>query len=315
MALHPDLHAFLELANQPVPGRPPLRFMSAQEARTIYNDTTAALDLPGEELPVETVHLPLRDGASIGARLYRGFPLDAGLAPLLLFFHGGGYVLGSLDSHDSLCRSLASGAACNVLSVDYRLAPERRFPTAFHDAEDALTWLRDHGTGLGLNMDRLAIGGDSVGGTLATALCIAERDKASAPMPLLQLLLYPCTAAVQNTASHERFAIGYLLERDNLQWMFSQYLRDDKDRYDWRFAPLEAANLQGLPPAHIVLAEYDPLVDEGRLYAARLEAAGVAVRLEVYPGMLHDFARMGCIIEETDTLRSDVSSVLRQTFS
>jgi len=254
----------------------------------------------------------VRDGGAIGARLYRGRPAGAP-APVLLFFHGGGYVLGGLDSHDSLCRSLAHHAPCNVLAVDYRLAPEHRFPTAFLDAEDALAWLRRHGAGHGLDIGRMAVGGDSVGGTLAAALCMAERD-AGRPSPTLQLLLYPCTAAWQDSASHERFAVGYLLEGKNLDWMFNQYLRNPADRQDWRFAPLQAGDLSRLPPAHIVLAEYDPLIDEGRLYAARLEAAGVPVDLKIYAGMVHDFARLGSVTEETGRLRRDLGRVLAQAF-
>lgn len=308
MALHPDIEAFLDLANAQDASRTPMNQMSASQARTAYDRSTAALDLPGDEVRVDTLHLHARDGDSIAARVYRG-AAGTSPAPVVLFFHGGGYVLGGLESHDSLCRSLALGAACDVLAIDYRRAPEHSFPTAFEDAEDALAWLRLHGAQHGLDAARLVVAGDSVGGTLATALCIAQRQ-AQLPQPALQVLLYPCTAAWQNSASHERLQKGYLLERETLEWMFKQYLRSDSDRKDWRFAPLEAHDLQGLAPLHLVLAEYDPLLDEGHLYADRLKSAGCQVSVHVYRGMVHDFARLGNITEEADAVRRDVGRVI-----
>lgn len=312
MALHPDLQAFLELANAQACCRPRMSQMTAVQARAAYDNATLALDLPGDELPIEDLELPTRDGARIRARLYRAAP-EHTAAPCLLFFHGGGYVLGGLDSHDSLCRSLALGTPCHVLAVDYRLAPEHRFPTAFLDAEDALAWLLEHGGRHGLDAQRLAVGGDSVGGTLAAALCIAVRD-AGRPQPRLQLLLYPCTAAQQDSASHARLATGHLLEGDTLAWMFGQYLRSDADRQDWRFAPLLAGDLGRLAPTLMVLAEYDPLIDEGRRYAERLQAAGVEVDLQIYAGMVHDFARLGAITEETEVLRGRLCTALAHAF-
>ncbi len=312
MALHPDLQAFLELANAQASSRPRMSQMTAAQARAAYDNATLALDLPGDDLPTEDLDLPTRDGARIRARLYRAAP-EHTAAPCLLFFHGGGYVLGGLESHDSLCRSLALGTPCNVLAIDYRLAPEHRFPTAFLDAQDALAWLLEHGDRHGLDAHRLAIGGDSVGGTLATALCIAARD-AGMPQPLLQLLLYPCTAAQQDSDSHARLATGHLLEGDTLAWMFGQYLRSDADRQDWRFAPLQASDLGRLAPTLMVLAEYDPLIDEGKRYAERLQAAGVAVDLQIYAGMVHDFARLGALTEETEVLRGRLCNALAHAF-
>jgi acetyl esterase len=308
MALHPDLHAFLELANAQAATRPRMHQMTADQARAAYDHATLALDLPGEDLPVEPLQWTARDGTRLRGRIYRGHR-GGEPAPCLLFFHGGGYVLGGLDSHDSLCRSLAAGTPCDLLAIDYRRAPEHRFPTAFQDAEDALAWLDTHGARHGLDTRRLAVGGDSVGGTLATALCLAARD-AGRPQPLLQLLLYPCTAAAQDSASHQRLARGHLLEADTLAWMFAQYLRGDADRQDWRFAPLQAASLAGLAPTHLVLAEYDPLIDEGQAYARRLQAEGVPVDLRIYAGMVHDFARLGAITDETLELRRHLCEAL-----
>ncbi|WP_431262124.1 alpha/beta hydrolase [Roseateles chitinivorans] len=311
MPLHPDLEAFLELVNDATADGPALHEMTPAQARAAYDRSTLALDEPGADLPTEALALPARDGHVLPARLYRGGTEPR--PPVLLFFHGGGYVLGGLESHDSLCRDLAARAACAVLAVDYRRAPEHRFPTAFHDAEDTFGWLRGHAGTLGLDPGRIAVGGDSVGGTLATALTLAARE-AGLPQPVLQLLLYPCTSARQDTPSHQRLASGFLLEARNLQWMFGQYLRDDADRLDWRFAPLQAARLQDLAPAHLALAEFDPLLDEGLAYAEALRAAGVRATSKVYPGMVHDFARIGNVVEEAGSLRAELAAVLAQAF-
>jgi acetyl esterase len=312
MPLHPDIEAFLDMANAQAHGRPRMSQMAVPQARAAYERSTLALDPPGAALPVEALEIPARDGALLPARLYRGVPRGAPAATLL-FFHGGGYVLGGLDSHDSLCRDLAQATPCDVLAVDYRLAPEYRFPTAFLDAQDALAWLRTPANGHGLDAGARAVGGDSVGGTLAAALCIAEREAGRA-QPAQQLLLYPCTAARQDSESHRRLARGHLLEGDTLQWMFGHYLRGETDRLDWRFAPLECGDLSGLAPAHLALAEYDPLLDEGLLYARRLQAAGVAVSQRVHEGQVHDFARLGHVTPEAGTLRLDLARVLRTAF-
>jgi len=313
MPLHPDLEAFLELAAiAEEDGRLPMCDLSPTQARASYDQSTLALDGFGPDLPVEDIAFSARDGAMLRARLYRGATTGR-LLPTLLYFHGGGYVVGGLDSHDALCRTLAQRTPCAVLAVDYRLAPEHKFPTAFHDAEDAALWLTAHGGLHGLDSARVVLGGDSVGGTLATALTLAARH-AGRPQPLLQLLLYPCTSIWQDSASHQRYAQGHLLEQRTLQWMFNHYLRSDDDRHDWRFAPLAAQDLSGLAPAHIVLAEYDPLVDEGKAYAQRLEAAGVRTRLDVHEGMVHDFARLSQVVEEADVLRSSLAGALAEAF-
>jgi len=313
MPLHPDLEAFLELAAlAEEDGRPPMCDMSPAQARASYDQSTLALDGVGPDLATKDIAFSARDGATLRARLYRGAATPAQL-PTLLYFHGGGYVVGGLESHDALCRAIAQRTPCAVLSVDYRLAPEHKFPTAFHDAEDAALWLAAHGGAHGLDTTRVAFGGDSVGGTLATALTLAARD-AGRPQPLLQLLLYPCTSIRQDSASHQRYASGHLLEQRTLQWMFGHYLRTEDDRQDWRFAPLAAQDLSDLAPAHIVLAEYDPLVDEGKAYAQRLQAAGVRTHLGVHEGMVHDFARLSQVVEEADALRTSLAQALAEAF-
>lgn len=318
MPLDPDLAVFLELVEAGVSnGAQPLHELSAAKARTQYDNSTLAIDAEGVDVAsVEAIEIPCRDGNHIDARLYvPTIPApDGTLLPALLYFHGGGYCVGGLDSHDSLCRALSALTPCCVLSVAYRLAPEHKFPTAVDDAQDAYRWLLSNGSAHGIDTQRIAVGGDSAGGTLATGLTIAARD-GEWPQPVLQVLLYPCTAAWQDTGSHSRLAQGYLLEAPTLQWMFSNYLRDASDRTDWRFAPLEAIDLGKLAPAFIALAEYDPLVDEGIAYADRLNAAGVPTQLKVYEGMTHDFARLGNIVNEAELVRRDMAQALAKAFS
>lgn len=310
MPLHADLEDFLDLVN--AGSQPPMWQLAPGEARNAYDNSTQILDSPGADLPVKEFALCCGDGHQIPMRLYRGRDTPSP-QPTLLFFHGGGYVVGGLDSHDSLCRDLACHSACAVLAVDYRRAPEHKFPAAFHDAADARAWLQQHGAEHGLDASRVAYGGDSAGGTLATALCIDAKLQGMA-QPTLQLLLYPCTSAHQNLPSHARYATGYLLEQKTLQWMFHHYLRTPDDRTDWRFAPLEAEDLSGLAPAHIVLAEFDPLLDEGLAYAENLRAAGVPTTAKVYDGMVHDFARLGNVVGDVHAFRLELADVLRAAF-
>jgi acetyl esterase len=318
--LNSDLAAFLELVDVGISnGAPPLHELPPSRAREQYDASTLALDGAGMKVAgVTSVNILCRDGGQIGGRLYTPHtiasePLGSVSSPTLLYFHGGGYCVGSLDSHDSLCRTLTALTPCSVLSVAYRLAPEHQFPVAVHDAQDAYQWLFSNGSVYGIDTRRIAVGGDSAGGTLATGLTIAARD-GQWPQPLLQVLLYPCTAARQDSASHRRLAQGHLLETTTLQWMFNNYLRSEADRTDWRFAPLEAEDLSNLPPAFIALAEYDPLVDEGTEYANRLKEAAVAVDLKVYEGMTHDFARLGNIVNEAELVRRDIARALAKAF-
>lgn len=322
VALDPDLEAFLDLVETGTASgkRQAMHTQTPAAARAAYEAASPMLDLPPDPLHrVETIAIPTRDGAAIGARLY--WPLSSApaaggqpLAPVLLYFHGGGYCVGSLDSHDSLCSALAARTPCAVLAIDYRLAPEHRFPTAFEDAEDAYDWLLEHAAGHGLDRRRIAVGGDSAGGTLAAALALTAHAR-GLPPPVMQLLLYPCTAATQDSASHQRYASGYLLEAETLQWMFGHYLRHADDRRDWRFAPLQADNVGGVAPALIVLGDHDPLYDEGVAYAQKLAAAGVQATLKVCPGMIHDFLRLGNIVAGADIVRGEIAQALAGAMS
>lgn len=291
-------------------GHPAFHTLTATQARAAYEAGAGVLEIPKPALArVEDFGIPARDGHALSARLYA--PSSEAL-PVLLYFHGGGFTIGSIATHDILCRQLSHLAGCAVVSVDYRLAPEHKFPTAAHDAEDALRWLATHADTLGLDSERLAVGGDSAGGTLAAVCAVLARD---AGLPLaLQLLFYPGCSAHQDTPSHRQFARGFVLEEREINWFFSRYVRGPADRDDWRFAPLNSPDVDGVAPAWVGLAECDPLVDEGVMYADKLRAAGVAVDLEIYRGVTHEFIKMGRIIPEARQAHADAAAALRRAF-
>lgn len=287
--------------------RPPLYRMTPQDARAAYAAGAGVLELPPAALDrVENLQLRARDGCPLPLRLYAPTGLRL---PVLLYFHGGGFTVGSIDTHDVVCRALARLSGCAVASLGYRLAPEHRFPVAAHDAWDALAWLAGQGDALGLDTRRLAVGGDSAGGTLAAVCAIQARD---AGIPIqLQLLFYPGCAARQDSASHARYGQGLLLERELTDFFFSQYLREDTDRDDWRFAPLNAPDVAGVAPAWFGLAECDPLIDEGLQYADKLRSAGVRVDLEIYRGVTHEFIKMGRALPEARQAHADAARALK----
>ena len=291
--------------------RPPMHLLSPQQARAAYEAGAGVLEITPPKLArVEDFIIPARDGHALPARLVAP---SMGRLPVLLYFHGGGFTIGSIASHDVLCRQLSHLAHCAVLSVDYRLAPEHKFPVAAHDAWDATAWLAGNRTLLGLDGTRMAVGGDSAGGTLAAVCAVLARD---AGLPLaLQLLFYPGCAAHQDTPSHTTFAQGFVLEEAHITWFFNQYIRSPADRDDWRFAPLNAPDVDGVAPAWVGLAECDPLVDEGVLYADKLRAAGVAVDLEIYRGVTHEFIKMGRAIAPARQAHADAAAALRQAFN
>jgi len=282
--------------------RPPFHSLTPREARLAYRMGAEILDLPRAPLPrVEDLMVAGRP-----ARLYAP---GHGRLPLMLYLHGGGFTIGDLETHDSLCRQLSARSGVAVVALDYRLAPEHRFPAAVDDAWAALAWLHDHATALGLDGNWLAVGGDSAGGTLAASAAFFARDRG---LPLaLQLLITPGTASRPDSASHRFFANGFLLEAAGIAWFFDQYIAPEQ-RHDWRFAPLQAEDHTGLAPACLVLAECDPLVDEGIAYADALRAAGVAVQLELYRGVTHDFIKMGRQIPEALTALNACADALKK---
>ncbi|HOV18149.1 alpha/beta hydrolase [Ottowia sp.] len=305
----PTMRLLLErMARAPYP---PLHTLSAQAAKQAYEKSAGVLEVPKPELArMHDLVITARDGAALRARLLAPSS-DAGL-PVLLFLHGGGFTIGSIDTHDTLCRMLAKLSGVAVLTLEYRLAPEHRFPTAVNDAWDALQWLAGEGARtLGLDATRIAVGGDSAGGTLAAVSAIQARD---AGLPLaLQLLIYPGTTAHQDTPSHATHADDPMIDKAQIDWFFGQYI-DESQREDWRFAPLLADDVEGVAPAWLGLAECDPLVDEGVLYADKLRAAGVPVDLEIYRGVVHGFVQMGRALPEARRFHHDAAQALRQAF-
>ncbi len=290
MKLDPDAAEVLEA----LAARPPLDSLSADEARATYAAGRAAT--AGPPTPVEIVRdleLPGPAGP-IPARLYRPAPETAGPLPALVYYHGGGWVIGGLDSHDGLCRRLAAGSGCTVISVDYRMGPEHRFPAAVEDAEAAARAVHAQADELGVDPERLAVGGDSAGGNLAAVAAIAFRDGGGPPLRW-QLLIYPATDFAMDTPSQREFAEGHFLTESLQRWFHGHYI-DEAQKTDWRASPLRAADLAGLPPAFVLTASHDPLRDEGEAYASRLVAEGVRVAIWRAPGQIHGFLPLDAAI-------------------
>jgi len=288
-------------------GHVPLYRLAPQQARAAYEAGAGVLETPRPQLArVQDLAIPAADGATIAARLYAP---SAQRLPVLVYFHGGGFTIGSIASHDTLCRTLAQRSGCAVVSVGYRLAPEHRFPTAVDDAWEAAQWIARQCEALGLDPQRFALGGDSAGGTLATVCATLARD---AGLPVaLQLLFYPGCAARQVSASHRRYHQGLVLEQAHIEYFFRQYIADAQ-RGDWRFAPLNTPDVEGVAPAWFGLAECDPLYDDGIAYADKLRAAGVAVDLEIYRGVTHEFIKMGRALPEARQAHEHAAAALRQ---
>ncbi len=288
--------------------QPPLHTLAPAQARAAYEAGTAMLEVPRADLKrVQDFTLPARDGHPLPARLYADTPPGVPL-PWLLYLHGGGFTIGSIATHDILCRELARQSGCAVVSLDYRLAPEHRFPTAVNDTWDAFHHLATEGARLGLDPQRAAVGGDSAGGTLSAVCALMARD---AGLPLaLQLLIYPGCAGHQDLPSHQAYGEGLLLDAALIDYFYDHYI-PRTERGDWRFAPLNAPDVQGTAPAWLGLAECDPLADEGLAYADTLRAAGVPVRLEIYRGVVHEFIKMGRAIPEARQAHADAARALR----
>jgi acetyl esterase len=251
---------------------------------------------------------------AIPLRLYRGQGLPQESAqPALIYFHGGGWVIGDLESHDQVCRALANAVPCIVVAVDYRLAPEHKFPAAAEDAIAATRWIADNAASLGINARRLAVAGDSAGSNLAAVVALDARDRGG-PRIVHQVLVYPCTDMRMGWPSLERHAEQLPLTRASMRWFIAHYLRSASDATDWRASPLLASSLKGLPPALVVTAGFDVLGDEGEAYAKALSAAGVAARHQRFEGQIHGFLTMGRIVEDSGRLIAMAAAALRDSF-
>jgi acetyl esterase len=310
MALDPQVTAVLEMVAKA--GRPAYHTLSPKDARQLFIETRpASTPTPPE---IGSVRNLVAEGphGSIPLRVYRpaGVP-DATRLPAYVYFHGGGWVIGDLNTHDVVCRQLTAASGASVVSVDYRLAPEYKFPAAADDAWAATQWVVGHAAELGLDAGRLAVGGDSAGGNLAAVVALMARD-AGGPAIALQVLIYPVTDVMRETRSYADFADGYMLTRESMRWFIAHYLTSKDDARDWRVSPLRAPSLAGLPPALIVTAGFDPLRDEGEMYAGRLRDAGNRVDYVCYGGMVHGFLGMGKLLDTTGRAIDHIGASLRQ---
>jgi acetyl esterase len=258
---------------------------------------------------VEPLEIPGPAG-TMPARLYVPNGATPAPRPLLVYYHGGGWVIGDLDTHDGVCRFLAAEGGIAVLSVGYRLAPEHPFPAPLDDSLAAFRWAVEEAGELGADPARIAVGGDSAGGNLAAALCLQTRD-AGGPSPALQALIYPVTDAVGDQRSRELFAEGFLLTKADMEWFEGHYLPPGTAVDDPRVSVLRAPDLAGLPPAFLLTAGFDPLRDEGEAYAARLREAGVRVALRRHPGLIHGFANMTAISGHARVAMHELVGALR----
>jgi acetyl esterase len=310
--LHPDAARVCEMIV--AANRPPLETMTPAEARLAYLAARAVLQPdPPPVAEVAALEAP-GPGGPIPLRLYRGHGADKGAPqPALVYFHGGGWVIGDLDSHDQVCRALANAARSIVVAVDYRLAPEHKFPAAAEDAIAATRWIAEHAPRLGIDPTRLGVGGDSAGGNLSAVVAIDARDNGG-PELACQVLIYPATDMALELPSHFRQAEQLPLRRPTMQWFVNQYLRSDSDKADWRASPLRARNFAKLPPALVVTAALDPLRDEGEAYAKALAEANVQVALERFAGQIHGFLSMGRIVADSDRLVALTAAHLQRAF-
>jgi acetyl esterase len=286
---------------------PAVHTLSPAEARRLYLERRTFTQPEGSSV-AELRDMSTDDGTPL--RLYRP---TTGTLPLLVYFHGGGWTIGDLDTHDVLCRHLANAAGCAVLSVDYRLGPEHPFPAAVDDCVAAVRWARRHAAALGADARRLAVGGDSAGGNLAAVVSIAERDAGHTLAH--QLLIYPATDMRAGAPSHTSNGQGYLLTADSVAYYRRQYVPDPQRWTDWRVSPLLAPDLTRLPPALVLTAGYDPLRDEGRQYADALSKAGNRVQLVCFERQIHGFATMGRVIDEANTALDLCGAALKRAFS
>jgi acetyl esterase len=310
LKLDPQARAVIE--RLAASGAPPLHGLAPDEARRAYRASRAALAAaPARVEEIREVSIPGPAGR-LRARLYH--PGGTGSAPPgMVYFHGGGFIYGDLDTHDVVCRGIAQGTPCAVVSVDYRLAPEHRFPAAVEDAFAATAWIAANSAALGIDPVRLVVAGDSAGGNLAAVTALMARD-AGGPALSMQVLVYPTTDFAEEAESVASFAEGYLLTRESVRWVKRSYLRGERDALDWRASPLRAGDLSGLPATYIITAGFDPLRDEGRAYAERLARAGTAVTHECFEGQVHGFLMMGADIAAAGHAIQRIGQMLRMHF-
>jgi acetyl esterase/lipase len=309
MPLDPQMKAILDAAA--AAGGPALHTLGVEKVREAIRRGSAV----GAQEAVAQVEDRLIRGAvgEIPVRIYRA--MENAPSPAVVFFHGGGWVAGDLNTHDAICRILTNAARCVVVSVGYRLAPEHRFPADPEDCYAATVWTANNAASLGADPSRVAVAGTSAGGTLATVVALMARDRRS-PRIGCQVLWYPATDVAMDTPSHRDYAVGtyYLLARADMEWFWSCYLSSERDRANPYCCPAAAKDLRGLPPALVVTAEYDPLRDEAEDYAARLKRAGVTVKCTRYEGVTHAFTGMAPILDKGRQSILEAAATLREAF-
>lgn len=308
MTLNPQAKALLD--QMAAANAPKLFEVPIAEARAGAVTMLQALDQQG--LPIGRIEDRAIPGPAgeIPVRIYTPIAAGGAALPCLVFFHGGGFVVGNLESHDALCRVLANEAGVKVIAVDYRLAPEAKFPAAVEDALGAVKWTEANAMDLDIDPNRIAVGGDSAGGNLAAVVSILIRDEGQLRLKF-QLLIYPCVDFAAAAPSREAFANGYFLDEPAMAWFARSYANSPEDYNDYRLSPLRAASHKNLPPAHIVTAGFDPLRDEGRAYAEKLRAAEVPVTHKEYEGLIHGFANMTAVIEEGRAAVKEMAAALK----
>lgn len=290
-------------------GMPQLHQLTPEQIRQ-PSDMSATAGMPEEVAKVEDRVIPGPLG-DIPVRIYT--PEGQGPFPALIYFHGGGFVVGNLDMVDVPCRMLANQAECVVISVDYRLAPEYKFPAPLEDAYAAVTWIAEYGETISVDSARIAVGGDSAGGNLAAAISLMAKDK-SGPDISFQLLIYPTLSNLFDTESYQAFEEGYLLSTRDLEWFWGHYLENDEDGQNPYASPILAEDLSGLPPALIIVAEYDQLRDEGEAYGQRLKEAGVSTEITRYDGMIHNFYLMPAVFPQGKEAIEQSAKALSRNF-
>ncbi len=306
MPLDPQARAFLD--RMQALGIPALGTVPPDDARAVQDEAAANVFGPVPDLAWEDRALPGPAG-TIPVRVYGAGDEPA---PVLVYFHGGGWVLGGLNTHHGVCATLAELSGCVVCSVDYRMAPEHRFPAAVEDAWAVTRWLAENPDDVGARPGAIAVGGDSAGGNLAAVCALKARDEG---LPLsLQLLVYPVMDADLDTSSYREFADGYYLTAYSMGWFWDHYLPDG-DRFQPDASPLRADDVSGTAPALVITAGFDPLLDEGEAYARRLEQAGVPVTLSRYDGMIHGFFRMPAVIDRANDALAEAAGALRAAFA
>jgi len=308
MPVDPQIQVLLDKGT----GVPATHTLPVDVARAQYEARIALMAAPAEIAGVreQTINGP---GGPLRIRIYT--PHGTGPFPLLVFFHGSGFVLCSLDTHDGMCRNLCAGAGCVVASVDYRLAPENKFPAGIEDCLYGTRWAAAHAAELGANLMRIAVAGDSAGANIAAVTGLRVRDEGG-PTLCGQLLLYPVTDYhTPGTPSYEENAEGYGLTRDTMQWFWAHYLSDDSQGRHPHASPLRAPDLSGLPPALVITAEYDPLRDEGEFYAERLRTAGVPTALTRYDGVNHGFMFWVGVVDKAGVAMNEAGDWLRGVFA